>query len=301
MNPHLSLILRRQLVLLLALMLLVPVLASAQPAIKPATEIGLLWRLISPQGKVSHLYGTMHSANPKITTLAPPVQAAFDRSKRVVLELKMAPGSMDRSGAMLMYSAGRELSDDVPEPLLSEVRALGGRKGLSFMVLSRMKPWAVAVTLTSPPSKQGEFLDLALAKRARKAGKTVIGLETAEEQLQTFNDLSVADQLTLLQDVVDEIDELPALFRDLESAYLARDLGRILELSEQDLAKPGSGLAERLLVGLIDGRNMRMAERMQSALQAGESFVAVGALHLPGGNGLLQLLKERGYRVSVVY
>ena len=301
MKIYLSLLSRRYLLPLAAMMLLAPALAWSQAATISAVETGLLWRLVSPQGKVSHLFGTMHSSNPKITTLAPPVQAAFDRSKRVVLELEMAPGSMASSGAMLMYSGGRELSDDVPEPLLSDVRALSSRKGLSFMVLSRMKPWAVAVALASPPTKQGEFLDLALAKRARKAGKTVIGLETVEEQLQTFNDLSVADQLTLLQDVVDEIDELPALFSSLERAYLARDLGRILELSEQDLDKPDSDLAERLLGGLIDSRNLRMVERLQFALQAGESFVAVGALHLPGGNGLLQLLKERGYRVSVVY
>ena len=274
--------------------------APAEPA-QSQQETGLLWRLESPQGVTSHLFGTMHSSDPRITTLAAPVQAAFDHSKQVVLELDLDPGTLLRSAALLMYADQRRLSDDVPEPLLSEIRHLGTRRNLPFMVLDQMKPWAVAVTLASPKQKQGEFLDLKLASAARSSGKTIIGLETPDEQLRTFNALSMAQQLELLRDVVEQYDELPAFFRQLEDTYLRRDLSGILALSEQDMEKADAELSRQLLDGLIVGRNLLMVERMQPALQQGDSFIAVGALHLPGPNGLLQLLKERGYRVSAVY
>jgi hypothetical protein len=200
-----------------------------------------------------------------------------------------------------MYPDGRRLSDDVPQALLSEVRELGAQRNLPFMVLDQMKPWAVAVTLAAPKQKQGEFLDLKLAADARRAGKDILGLETPGEQLSTFSALSIDQQLLLLRDVVTEFDALPKFHRQIEQAYLRRDLTAILALSQQDFDKADAELAQQLLVGLIDGRNLRMAERMQQALQQGDSFIAVGALHLPGPNGLLQLLKEYGYQVSAVY
>lgn len=264
-------------------------------------ESGLLWRVVSPQGETSHLFGTMHSADARITTLAAPVQAAFDASQQVVLELDLTPQTLLRSSALLMYADQRRLSDDVPPALLSEIRHLGAQRNLPFMVLDQMRPWAVAMTLAAPEEKQGEFLDLKLAADARRSGKTVVGLETPDEQLRTFSELTLAQQLTLLRDVVEQFDTLPGFYRQLEQAYLNRDLTTILALSQQDLEKGGAELAQHLLNGLVDERNLLMAERMQPSLQQGGSFVAVGALHLPGPNGLLQLLRERGFRAYRVY
>lgn len=286
---------------LLLVLLLAQVLSIVPAQAEPQREIGLLWRLVSPQGETSHLFGTMHSSDPRITRLAAPVRGAFERARRVVLELDLSPDTLLRSAALLMYPDQRRLSDDVPPALLSEIRHLGGQRNLPFMVLDQMKPWAVAMTLAAPREKQGQFLDLKLAADARRDGKAIIGLETPDEQLRTFNDLNVPQQLLLLRDVVEEFDALPAFYRHLEQAYLDRDLTAILALSQQDLEKGDDGLAQQLLVGLIDGRNLRMVERMQQPLREGGSFIAVGALHLPGPNGLLQLLKERGYHVYRVY
>ena len=91
------------------------------------------------------------------------------------------------------------------------------------------------------------------------------------------------------------------MFKELKQAYLARDLPRLLELGRQDLEKPDPALAEYLLDRLVDGRNWLMLERVQPYLRKGGTFVAVGALHLPGPDGLLQLLQARGFLVRVVY
>jgi uncharacterized protein YbaP (TraB family) len=277
---------------------------AAAPGVLPlssgASQMGLLWEVATPCGRVNYLFGTMHSADPRITTLPSAVRNAFDGAERVVLELDMTPKSMLESAHLMMYQDGG-LADDLPPHLLEQVRALAAENGWPPKVLEQLKPWAVAVSLSAQPRLQGEALDQMLATQAREQGKSVFGLETVPEQLSTFDSLPLADQIRLVQDVVDEHDRFPIIFRELEQAYLARDLPKLLELGRQDLDKPDAALAEYLLDKLLDGRNWLMLERVQPYLRQGGTFVAIGALHLPGEDGLLQLLQVRGYSVRVVY
>ena len=101
------------------------------------------------------------------------------------------------------------------------------------------KPWAVVTLLSLPPSEKGEFLDLVLYKAAVEARKEVKGLETMEEQLAVFDDLSEADQIALLRETLDSRDQMPAMFEDLIQAYLAQDLDALMERSEA--LSPGRG------------------------------------------------------------
>ena len=121
------------------------------------------------------------------------------------------------------------------------------------------------------------------------------------EQLTPFDSLSFADQARLLASTVQQLDELPDLYERILSAYLERDLAAIMQLNEESQAKGDRELEERLWRELVDERNLRMVERMQPQLRRGRAFIAVGALHLPGEHGILQLLKNRGYRVDAVY
>ena len=276
-------------------------LAADTGGLHGVAESGLLWQVTGADGQVSHVFGTMHSADPAVTTLAAPVEGAFDAAERVILELDMSPATLLESARLMMYQDGGGLSKDIPVDLLREVNALAVDKGWPPRVLEQLRPWAVAVSLGAPPHAEGLTLDAKLAAEARARHKSVFGLETVAEQMRTFTSLSVDEQITLLRDVVDESAKLPAFFAELKQAYLAGDLDQILELGRQDLDKPDAELARRLLQGLLVDRNRLMVERMQGYLQQGHSFIAVGALHLPGGDGILQGLRARGYRVEAVH
>ena len=282
---------------------LVPAAANAASAAAQAGGVatGLLWRVTSPQGAQSHLFGTLHSSDSRVTNLARPVQRAFDGSERVLLETDFDSAKVLASAQLMMYPAGESLRENIPDHLYQQVLALGSDKGLPESVVNRLRPWAVGVAIATPATKQGEFLDKKLATMARAAGKPLIGLETVEEQLSTFTALSPADQLELLSGIVEEFDQLPEHYANLERAYLDRDLKRILELAMLDLDAGDARLAGILLTGLVDDRNRRMADRADVVLSAGGSFMAVGALHLPGPAGLIALLRRRGYRVAVLW
>jgi uncharacterized protein YbaP (TraB family) len=91
------------------------------------------------------------------------------------------------------------------------------------------------------------------------------------------------------------------MFAALREAYLARDLVAVYDLLNAAKVDDSTGAVARFEQRLVIDRNRRMVDRMGELLQQGNAFVAVGALHLPGEQGILQLLADRGYRVTRVY
>ncbi|RLA01854.1 MAG: TraB/GumN family protein, partial [Gammaproteobacteria bacterium] len=131
--------------------------------------------------------------------------------------------------------------------------------------------------------------------------KAVYGLETIREQLDLFDTMPESDQVILLRDAVDNLSELDAMNAELLAVYKQRDIEGLLALNEVSMQTGDQRLAKDFQKRVIDDRNHLMAERMQQYLQQGKAFVAVGALHLPGEEGLLNLLEQQGYTVRRVY
>ena len=140
-----------------------------------------------------------------------------------------------------------------------------------------------------------------LYQNALQQGKVVHGLETIQEQLNVFESLSEADQISMLEEAVENFPDLDAMYADLLDAYKQRDLAGLMALNEASMKAGDPQLADEFQQRLIIDRNHRMSERMQQYLQQGKVFVAVGALHLPGEDGLLNLLEQQGYTVRRVY
>jgi uncharacterized protein YbaP (TraB family) len=262
---------------------------------------GLLWEISKPGQQSSWLFGTIHSEDPEILDLAAAVRQAFDASNSVVLEILMDTDAMMYSSTAMLMLDGRSLPDVIGMPLYTKVAALIASRGIPELVLNRMKPWAAAVTLSTPALETGMVLDRMLYEDAVKQGKAVYGLETMQEQLDLFDSMSDADQIILLQDAIDNLQQLEAMHAELLTAYKQRDLGRLLAINEASMQSGDQRLADDFQRRLIDDRNQRMAERAQPYLQKGKAFVAVGALHLPGKTGLLERLQQQGYSVRRVY
>ena len=294
---------------LCGLLLLVPLAGHAAdcrpvPADPPAAgkrqdfARGLLWKIETPGVAPSHLFGTYHSSDPRITTLPCPVQEVFDRSASYTMEVITNGAGIVSMAEAMYFSDGQTLKAVLGEPLYREtLRAVGngGNGGIN-----NMKPWAVMMALSAPREGRGLFLDIALQFAATRRGKPTYGLETMQEQIAVFNGMSLDDQIVLLRDAVQTHQLTQDVLEELTRAYLSRDLNALLALSEkykpQD-ARVYDVMMDRLLVR----RNTNMAERMRVRLKEGNAFVAVGALHLPGETGMLRLLSTAGYRVTRVY
>jgi uncharacterized protein len=261
---------------------------------------GLLWKIETPGVAPSYLFGTYHSSDPRITTLPCPVKAAFDRSASYTMEV-IANGAGIGSMAEAMYfSDGKTLKEVLGDALYQETLRVVSASGLALAdSINNLKPWAVMVALSAPPD-EGLFLDMALQLDATLQNKPTYGLETMAEQISVFNDMSLDDQVVLLRDAVQNYQLNQDAMQELSRAYLQRDLGALLALNDkykpQD-ARVSATMMDRLLVQ----RNARMADRLRTRLKEGNAFIAVGALHLPGDNGLLQLLSTAGYHVTRIY
>jgi uncharacterized protein YbaP (TraB family) len=186
-------------------------------------------------------------------------------------------------------------------PLYKQVAEAIASRGIPELVLNRMKPWAAAVTLSTPVLETGQVLDLVLYQDALQQDKAVYGLETIREQLDLFDSMSESDQVILLRDAVDNLPELDAMHAELLTVYKQRDIDGLLAINEISMQTGDQRLSKDFQRRVMDDRNHRMAERMQPYLQQGKAFVAVGALHLPGEEGLLNLLEQQGYTVRRVY
>ena len=266
-----------------------------------ANSHGLLWEVSRPGVAASHLFGTIHSEDPEVLQLASPVQAAFDDAHSVVLEVLLDDAAMQYSSGAMLLLDGRTLEGIVGAELFNRAARATLSRGIPELVLQRMKPWAVAVSLSVPVPETGQVLDLALYQAALQAGKPVQGLETIREQLDVFDTLPDSGQVLLLQDALENLPGIDAQHEELLQAYKRRDLEALMVLSDASLETGDGQLASNLQHRLIRDRNRLMAERMQPYLGQGRAFIAVGALHLPGADGLLQLLQQRGYTVRLVY
>jgi uncharacterized protein YbaP (TraB family) len=258
---------------------------------------GLLWKIEPAQGPPSHLFGTIHSADPRVTQLASPVKSVFDQATSFTMELLINANGVASMAEAMFFAEDKSLSAVLGQKLYEQTRQAVAATGLATHDLDRQKPWVVVMLLSTPRAQLGLPLDMLLQLQATLQGKAIYGLETMNEQIAVFNDMSMADQVALLKDTLVQHVELTRHFDALMQAYLARDLAQLMEIVDQP-KRQRSDAFTAMMDRLLSRRNAVMLQRMRVRLREGNAFIAVGAAHLPG---LLQLLEDAGYRVSTVY
>jgi uncharacterized protein YbaP (TraB family) len=288
----------RQLCILPLLLLFLPATLTLAGSDR---QQGLLWEIAAPGQSPGYLFGTIHSGAPAVLALPEPVQNTFDAADSVVLEVLLDLDAMRYSSQLMLLAEGRLLSDVTGKELFEQTSRAIRTRGIPEVVLERMKPWAAAVTLSMPAPETGEVLDMKLYQQALQAGKPVFGLESIQEQLAIFDNMPEQDQLVLLRDAVENLAEIEAVQGELIAAWLRRDLGALMAINDAAMQAADRQLAAEFQDRLIVRRNQLMTERLLQYLEEGNVFIAVGALHLPGETGLLNLLEQRGYAVRALY
>ena len=272
-----------------------------------------LWRVTTPDGATGHLYGTMHVSDPAVVALPAEAQAAYDGAGIVVIETLdvLDEGAMAASlfarPELMAFTDGSDLTDlmdDGEEAALAA--ALKGR-GMTLAAVKSFKPWILSGMIALPACEAGEsFLDIDLARSARDAGRDVRGLESAVEQMEAMASVPMDVHVDALVGSAMLGDGLVDAFHTMGRLYAEGQIGAIwpvLQAISAHLA-PGSQMDPAAMVAfeeaVITERNRLMAERAAPILAEGGAFVAVGALHLPGETGLVELLRESGHTVEPV-
>jgi uncharacterized protein YbaP (TraB family) len=280
-------------------------LAAASFAAAAAERFGegLLWRVEGRGAAPSHLFGTIHLADPRVTALPPAVARELKQARSVTLEAKLDPESLQVLASRMLHAEGRNLAGVAGDELFRKTVKVAAGIGLPEPVLLLLKPWAVAVMLSVPPQNATEVLDAVLARAALEQGKPLHELEGMEEQIAVFERMPEADQVAMLREAVEHYESMPRLIGRVIEAYLARDLAGMWRIREASGGKSEEArrFREWFVQHLLHERNVRMAERAEPRLREGGAFIAVGALHLYGERGLPALLESRGWRVTRVY
>jgi uncharacterized protein YbaP (TraB family) len=170
-----------------------------------------------------------------------------------------------------------------------------------MLILNGMEPIIVSSVLDeysmgitkSDTSNMAEAMDFYFYKKAKNAKKKVIGIETVDEQINALHSLNYQEQAELLIQSIQDIKRGPQSSNvDLMQFYLAQNLDSLLDMSDDNEMPP------KLYKAMITDRNIRMADRMAVFIHKQPTFIAVGAMHLPGDGGVIALLRKKGYTVE---
>lgn len=294
-------------VLAAALLWLAPLGGGASAQDMPYGQ-GLLWQLQREDGgPVSYVLGTIHSTDPRLRKLPPPVDQALNQSRVAVFELIESEEGTAKMGRAMRLPEGRRLEDILGAELFQRTAQAVAPLGIPADGLQGLKPWALSLFLIYPPIEiarlaQGEpAFDTWLQLESRRRGKSVQALETYDEQIEVFDGMSEQEQVAMVIDMLADHANIQSSFNRRFRAYLKGDISVLMEEANDVSGVSDAAAAERFKARLIDDRNRIMAARIAPLLRDGAAFVAIGAAHLPGEDGVLARLADRGYRVTRAY
>jgi uncharacterized protein YbaP (TraB family) len=257
---------------------------------------GLLFRVSRPSAPSNYVFGTIHLG----LDVPPDVDAALARSGSFVMEAVLDEASVLNFSQLMFYSDERHLAQDVGPSIFQATAGLLARYGIPMEASARIKPWAAILTLNLPLNGQEEPLDKILMTRATDLRLPVFGLESMEEQAGVLAGLALEDQVAILRDTACHHDVYQRDLAEMIRLYHQRDLAGLLRHTGK--YQPDETVThQRFMEALLWNRNKRMVQRLLPRFVQGKTFVAVGALHLPGEAGVLRLLEQRGYTITRIY
>lgn len=260
---------------------------------------GLLWRVSRNGAELGHIFGTIHISDTEVTTLPTPVEQALHSAEQFAMEALPEADQMLLLSQMMFFMDGRRLNDFVDPGIYTRTVEILADYKMGPDAVSVMKPWAAFLMMNYPPDT-GEALDLVLLSIARDNNAELNGLESLAQQGEIFNQMALPQQVQLLVDSVCHYDVVKADFITMKELYLQRDLGG-LHHHVNRYESMGEKVYQDLMQRLIVDRNHAMVERMQGIFDKGKSFIAIGALHLGGKDGVLSLLEAQGFEISSVF
>ncbi len=276
---------------------------------------GIFWKIEKAGVSPSYLLGTMHVTDPRVLTMPEAARrAAADASTIVIesdeiLDEKKAAAAMLMHPELTMFTDGSTIRDRLSAEDAEKLEKGLKTRGLALAAVARMKPWILSSFVALPACELARkaagasFLDKQIAEDAIKAGKKVAGLETLVEQLQAMADLPVEFHLQALIETLELGDRMDDVIETMTALYIAGDIGMTMPTLEAvaptELGKDESAYAA-FEKRIVTDRNKVMAEGAAPMLAQGKVFIAVGALHLPGDEGLVELIRQQGFTVSVI-
>lgn len=263
-------------------------------------EKSLLWRISGKQlANPSYLFGTIHMICGTDYLWTDSMKHSLDESKEVCMEMDMDDPSLAMQvAAGMMDLSGKQLKEYfTPEQYTKVEKYVKDSLGMGLEMFQMMKPVVLLPLLASKGTgcDNPVSYELKIMEEAKEQKKEITGLETAQEQLEVMNSIpsdSLVAELVEMAEGKSKDDEV--LYDRMVTAYKAQDLPTLYELIKKSGELGGEWNA------FLDDRNKKWISRMESKMKKQRTFFAVGAGHLYGNVGVINLLRKAGYTVEPV-
>ena len=273
----------------LCLLLLLPAAVIAHPA---------LW-VVKDADTTIYLFGTVHLMPSDASWHSPELDRALADSRTLYIELTDDdPANMTALVLRYGMDATHPLSSQLSQSEAHRLDLLANKLGVpgGMQTLNVMRPWLAALTLAVTPLLKAGLdpkhgVDKQLKAQMSAAGKPVLGLETAEQQVRFLADMPRMIELALLRSTMRDADKGTFRLTELIDAWKAGDVDAIARIGNDDMRLHEPKLYQRLLVQ----RNQVWATKIAAMLQQpGTVFIAVGAAHLAGPDSVQVQLRKLG-------
>ncbi len=266
----------------------------------------LLYKVGSASSTV-YILGSIHLAKPEIYPLDTVIEQAYKRSDVLVVELDAeSEGSMiamQTAMAQLgMYPNGKSLKTELSAQTYKQLQSYAVKTGLPLHMLEQMKPWVVMLQLSvMEMMRLGYSPELGIDKhfvdQAKQDKKPIMALETIAEQMALLSRDDKAYQDKLLRYTLESMSEMEPMLNKLSSSWKngdAKAIEKMFLLTMQD-----DPSLNEIYNELITKRNYMMTKKIEGFLKTKKDyFVVVGAGHVIGKEGIVDLLQQRGYKVG---
>ncbi|MEJ2684137.1 MAG: TraB/GumN family protein [Candidatus Sulfobium sp.] len=262
-----------------------------------------IWKVRSATG-TAYLLGSVHLMKKSIYPLNREIENAFRMSDVLVVEANIENISLAEAGKIAeksLYPPGDSLRDHLSDKTYDMVKGEAARMGLPVEILDTQRPWFLAMTFTSFEMMRSGFgprygIDRHFLSEA-KGRKKIVELESLDYQVNLLSHLSESEQKLLLMYTLKDLRRLGAETDKMLHAWKTGDGEEMASLLSEDTGKDKK--LSSFYEDLLYGRNRNMAAKIERFLRTGKTwFVVVGAGHLVGKKGIVEILKEKGYRVK---
>jgi len=262
-----------------------------------AQAASCVWKATSPGGGTVFLAGSVHALRSSDYPLPAPYQHAFDSSSRLVFETE--PKSMEAASKGLskagQYGKGDNLKNHVDPRTYAYLKRYFTLRGVPEEKFNTYRPWLIAAMLEAAPKENFNLgVERYLQKKAAAAHKSIESLESIQEHMAPFIDLTERESEALLLIHFINLARPDLAGHDLLGAWRRGDANALAAMM-RDAYREFPEFGDRLL----GQRNRRWIPKIEGYAKSGEVyFVVAGAAHFGGNDGMVALLRSRGYTVE---
>lgn len=262
----------------------------------------VFWEVAGKHNTV-YLLGSVHMLPNADKALPKVAEDAYLDAEAIVEEIDLFVASADLVGAAALklqtLPQGQTLAGVLGPELNAQLQKAAAPLHIDTDFLTRMQPWYVALMITQARLTQAGFsaadgVDYQIALRAQRDRKPLRGLETAIDQLTVFANMPMAEQREFLRATLEEADVV-AQVSEVAAVWRRGELGEL-----ESLLRQGGEESPEFFKALTTDRNLRWLPQIEAMLQDPQDdyLVVTGALHMVGENGVVELLRRKGYQVE---